>query len=106
MAPSIFCPSTHVVVPCKKRCIRFQLILTPELPLLLYSNHLYLMESLILKQQFLDKSTSCDAQGQSPALHEPRPKLGRSEDSDCLVTNDLWHHNLEQVAGGSTVWSS
>lgn len=94
MAPSIsFTP--------KKRCIPFQHILTPKLPLLLYSKHLYLTESLILKQQSLAKSTPCNAQGQTPAFCKPLPKFGRSESWGRSVTNDLCHHNPEQLG-----WSS
>jgi len=53
----------HMLQYLVKRCILFQFILTPKLPLLSYSKHLYLVKSLILKQQFLDKSTACNAQG-------------------------------------------
>lgn len=100
--PKSSCTFTQVVVPCKKRYIPVQFTLTPKLLLLSYSKHLYLMCSLILIQQLLDKST----QGQNPAVHESPPKYGSSKSQGCSVTNDLWHQNLEQLARDSVVWSS
>ncbi|PKU39081.1 serine protease 55 [Limosa lapponica baueri] len=59
---------------------------------------LYLMESLILNQQFLDKSTPGNAQGQSPALCNPPPasKCGRPPDLTVVVGGTDLSRPLEE----------